>query len=213
MLVITAINEVELGEILKKIEIAQTFSSWVHLDITDGKFVSNITWNNPEELKKRQASSVKRQVNFEVHLMVESPEDVIKSWILTGVKRIVIQIEAIDSDKARSVLEAAGNVEIGLAVNPETPIENLFPYLENFKFVLVLGVNPGLAGRQFNEKVLEKIKFLKNYYPNVIIEADGGINLETARLVKEAGADIIVSASHIWGSSNPQKTYNELAAV
>ena len=68
-----------------------------------------------------------------------------------------------------------------------------------------MGVNPGLAGRQFNEKVLEKIKFLKNYYPNVIIEADGGINLETARLVKEAGADIMVSASHTWGSSNPQK--------
>ena len=77
-------------------------------------------------MKKRQASSVKRQVNFEVHLMVESPEDVIKSWILTGVKRIVIQIEAIDSDKARSVLEAAGNVEIGLAVNPKHRLKIYF---------------------------------------------------------------------------------------
>lgn len=210
MLIIPAINEVEFSEVLKKIGSAGGFSPWIHIDIVDGKFASNVTWNNPPELSAVGSLS---SVNMEAHLMVENPEAVIKDWISAGVKRIVIQLEAINSAKARSVLEIADNVEIGLAVNPETPIEDLFPYLENFKFILILGVNPGLAGRPFNEKVLEKIKFLKNYYPNVIIEADGGINLETARLAKEAGADIVVSASYIWGNPNPQKAYNELTAI
>ena len=159
------------------------------------------------------AASSQPSINIEAHLMVENPEAVIKDWILAGAKRIVIQLEAIDSVKARAVLEIADKVEIGLAVNPETPIEDALPYLENFKFILILGVNPGLAGRPFNEKILEKIKFLKNYYPNVIIEADGGINLETAKLVKEAGADIVVSASYIWGSQNPEKAYQELTVI
>ena len=210
MLVIPAINEVEFSEVSKKIGIAGVFSSWIHIDIVDGRFASNITWNNPSELF---AASSQPSINIEAHLMVENPEAVIKDWIFTGVKRIVIQIEAIDSAKARSVLEIADDVEIGLAVNPETPIEDALPYLENFKFILILGVNPGLAGRPFNEKILEKIKFLKNYYPNVIIEADGGINLETAKLVKEAGADIVVSASYIWGSQNPEKAYQELTVI
>ena len=210
MLVIPAINEIEFPEVLNKIGIAMTFSPWIHLDVVDGKFAENKTWNNPGELK---AISHKLKANIEAHLMVENPEAVIKDWISAGVKRIVIQLEAIDGAKARSVLEIADKVEIGLAVNPETPIENLFPYLENFKFILVLGVNPGLAGRPFNEKVLEKIKFLKNYYPNVIIEADGGINLEIAKSVKEAGTDIIVSASYIWGSQNPERAYQELMTV
>mgnify|MGYP001594096710 FL=1 len=183
MLVIPAINEVEFSEVSKKIGIAGVFSSWIHIDIVDGRFASNITWNNPSELF---AASSQPSINIEAHLMVENPEAVIKDWILAGAKRIVIQLEAIDSVKARAVLEIADKVEIGLAVNPETPIEDALPYLENFKFILILGVNPGLAGRPFNEKILEKIKFLKNYYPNVIIEADGGINLETAKLVKEA---------------------------
>ena len=210
MLVIPAINEVEFSEVSKKIGIAGVFSSWIHIDIVDGRFASNITWNNPSELF---AASSQPSINIEAHLMVENPEAVIKDWILAGAKRIVIQLEAIDSVKARSVLEIADDVEIGLAVNPETPIEDALPYLENFKFILILGVNPGLAGRPFNEKILEKIKFLKNYYPNVIIEADGGINLETAKLVKEAGADIVVSASYIWGSQNSEKAYQELTVI
>ncbi len=210
MLVIPAINEVEFSEVSKKIGIAGVFSSWIHIDIVDGRFASNITWNNPSELF---AASSQPSINIEAHLMVENPEAVIKDWILAGAKRIVIQLEAIDSVKARAVLEIADKVEIGLAVNPETPIEDALPYLENFKFILILGVNPGLAGRPFNEKILEKIKFLKNYYPNVIIEADGGINLETAKLVKEAGADIVVSASYIWGSQNPEKAYQELTVI
>jgi ribulose-phosphate 3-epimerase len=220
MLVIPAINEVEFPEVLKKIKIAKTFNSWVHLDIVDGKFAKNKTWNKPEELKKFQVSSFKFQVNIEVHLMVENPEAVIKDWVSAGVKRVIIHLEALlnmgksDLPNITQFSEVGfPEIEIGIAINPETPAEKLTPYLDSVKFVQILAVKPGLAGQKFDKKVLEKIKFLKKYYPDVIIEADGGINLETAKLAKETGADIIVSASYIFGSSDPRKAYQVLAAI
>lgn len=207
MLVIPAINEVKFEEVLKKINIAGKFSQWIHLDVVDGKFASNITWNNPKDLANFKHS----KSNIEAHLMVENPEAVVEDWVSAGVKRVILSLEAISGDKSPFLSNKSGNFEIGLAINPETPVEDLLPYLENIKFVLVLGVKPGLAGQKFNEKVLGKIRFLKNYYPGVIIEVDGGINLETVKLVKKAGADIVVSASYIFKSSEPQKIYKELS--
>lgn len=206
MLVIPAINEVNFEEVLKKINIAGKFSRWVHLDVVDGKFAANITWSDPDDLKAVNSGLA----DIEAHLMVENPEAVIKDWALAGVKRVIIHLEALGGKEFKPVAE---NIEMGLSINPETPVEDLLPYLEYFKFVLILGVNPGLAGQEFNKEILEKIKFLKIYYPSVIIEVDGGINLETAKLVKEAGVDILVSASYIWRSQNPEQAYQELTAL
>lgn len=220
MLVIPAINEVEFLEVLKKIKIAEKFSSWVHLDIVDGKFAKNKTWNKPKEIPNS-----KFQIpNFEVHLMVENPGAVIKNWVKAGAKRIIVHLEALHNANLRMYANAAKDFELGLAINPETPVEKLIPFISInqpkisinqrcCKFVQILAVKPGLAGQQFDKKVLEKIKFLKKHYPDVIIEVDGGLNLETAKLAKEAGTDIIVSASYIWGSSNPQKAYLELSSI
>ena len=207
MFVIPAINEIEFLEVLKKIKIAKTFSSWVHLDIVDGKFAKNKTWSNPLELS---AVSHQLSANIEAHLMVETPEAVIKDWVAAGAKRIIFHLEAMNGNEAPI---PENNVEIGISINPETPVEDIVPYLKDFKFVQILAVKPGLAGQKFDEKVLEKIKFLKKYDPNVIIEVDGGLNLETAKLVRGAGADIIVSASYIWGSPNPQKAYEEFLKI
>lgn len=215
MLVFPAINEIEFSEVQKKIELAKKFvpaDEWIHLDVVDGKFASNTTWNNPDDLKSAIGNQ-QSAINFEAHLMVENPELVIGEWISAGVKRIILSLEAI-IDKGQSFLpKTEAYPEMGLAINPETPVESLLPYLENFKFVLILGVNPGLAGKKFQESVLEKIIFLKKYYPDVIIEADGGINAETAKLAKEAGADIVISASYIWGSENPEKAFQELSSI
>lgn len=209
MLVIPAINEVKFEEVLKKIDTAGKFSQWVHIDVVDGKFASNITWNNPKDI----AGLKRLKSNLEVHLMIENPEAVVEDWISSGVKRIILSLEAISGGKLPLFSNKSSNFEIGLAISPETSVEDLLPYLENIKFVLVLGVKPGLAGQKFNEDILEKVRFLKNYYPGVIIEVDGGINLETAKLAKKAGANVIVSASYIWKSQNPERIYRELEAI
>lgn len=233
MIVIPVINEVEFSEVLKKIKIAETFSPWIHFDIADGKFTQNKTWDNPEEfikfLEVRPPEidvNIRRSnlPNIEVHLMVENPEKVIEDWVKTGAKRVIVHLEAVnmgksDLQKLRNIREVGLlKIEIGLAINPDTPVENLIPFISPLpfcervrgKFVQILAVNPGLAGQKFDRRVLEKIKFLKKHFLDVIIEVDGGINPETAKLVKEAGADIIASSTYIFGNPNPQKAYHEL---
>ena len=220
MQLIPAINTISFGEAERQIKQAAEFSNWIHIDVVDGVFAPNVTWGAPEELKLLVASGQPLVANFEIHLMVENPEQVLKSWLEAGLpnealakagaKRIIVHLEAMQ-DPAY-ILETCKNYEAEamLAINPETPTDNLMPYLHEFKYCQTLAVSPGLAGQQFQKPVLEKIKFLRQKFPDVKIEVDGGINLETAKLCKDAGADIIVSASYVFGSPDPKGAYEEL---
>ncbi|MBI5079455.1 ribulose-phosphate 3-epimerase [Candidatus Wolfebacteria bacterium] len=220
MKIIPAINCPDFDCVKEKLEKAAEFSDWAQIDVADGKFTPHKTWNNLEDilnLKSAFARSKSQEgpilnLNLEIHLMTENPQDAIDDWFKAGAKRIIVHLEVVQD------LELFKNknlkpCEIGLAINPETPVEKLVPYLGDIKFIQALAVNPGLSGQKFQPSVLEKIKFLKKNYPDVIIEVDGGINLETAKLCKEAGADILVSGSYVWNSENKKKTFEELSAV
>mgnify|MGYP001609693918 CR=1 FL=1 len=197
-------------------EIKSIGSSWAHIDITDGKFTAVKTWNNPQELITNYQLLISN-FKFEVHLMIENPLASIEDWLKAGAKRIIVHFEAIrGSDNVFNALLdkcSAYDVELMLAINPETPAEDLMPYLDLVLFVQILAVKPGPAGQEFNEKVLEKIEFIRERNPDITIEVDGGINLETARLVKAAGADIVAAATYIFNNSNPQRAYEELLRV
>lgn len=223
MEVIPAINCLDFDCVSQRLDqIKALDSDWAHLDVVDGKFAPVKTWNDPKELIRLQASGFRLQVNIEIHLMVENPLAVIEDWFKAGAKRIIIHLETIDQGQLQNCIKIANKFdgEIGLAINPNTPVEELLPFIsenqpgisenQRIKFVQILGVNPGWAGQEFQPQVIEKIKLLRIKSPNVKIEADGGINLETAKLVKEAGADIVVSASYIFNSSDPRKAYDEL---
>ena len=103
--------------------------------------------------------------------------------------------------------------ELGIAINPETPPETLKPYLKAVHFIQLLAVKPGPSGQKLDEAVLNKIKFVKSENPEAQIEIDGGINPETAKLAKYAGADILASASYIWRSPDPKKAYETLKEI
>lgn len=226
MQIIPAINCSDFECIKEKLKKAAEFSGWVQLDIADGKFTPHKTWNKPEELKKLGNSEIEKLgINIEVHLMVENPQDVVDNWIKAGAKRIIVHFEALsEADKQNQnnnlidilnfILEKCEpkNVEVGLAIAPKTPVEEIIPYFDKINFIQILAVDPGLAGQKFQSSTLDKIKILKgNGYADNIIEVDGGINLETAKLCKQAGADILASASYIWGSQNPKKAFEELS--
>lgn len=206
MQIIPAINCENFECVKEKLEKASEFSEWAQIDVCDGEFAPHKTWNNPSELT---ANSSKPKANLEIHLMVENPHEVIDDWIKAGTKRIIVHLEALDS--ISYILNSS--IEFGIAINPETSVEKLTPFLKEFKFVQILAVDPGLAGQEFQNSVLDKIGFLKKNYPGVIIEVDGGINLETAKLCKEAGADILVSSSYIWESENPKEKSLELQRI
>ena len=208
MAIIPAINEVNFEEIKKKVLLVQSFGSkWAHLDVADGKFTKNVLWNNPEELK---VESEKWKVKIEVHLMVESPEDVLEEWLKTGIKRIFVHYESIkDFELLKDKCGAAG-VELGLAIGPHIPAEGLFEYKGRVSYFLILAVEPGISGQEFQDNQLEKIRVLREKIPNAKIEVDGGINIHNAFDIKQAGADILVSSSYIWNSENPKEAYELL---
>lgn len=215
MIIIPAINAQTFQEAQKQIKQAAEFSNLIHLDVTDGMFSPAIVWGNPEDLKKLDMRDEKLgQTKFEVHLMVSNPEGVIDAWLRTGlVKRVIVHLEMMtDSVYILEKCKKYG-AEAMLAINPGTEAERLLAHKDDFKYFQVLAVAPGWAGQKFRQEVIDKIKFLRQNLPDAIIEIDGGINPETAKLCKEAGADILVSASYIFQSENPKTAYQDLSRV
>lgn len=212
MEVIPAINEKNFEEVAKKIKIAEEFlpaGAWIHIDVADGIFTPNKTWGNPDDL-----AGFKTRLNLEVHLMIEKPEQQIENWLKASAKRLVIHLEAFTEPNFILNEVKKYKAEIILAANPITPADAISLYLSSFDFFQILAVDPGLAGQKFQEKVLEKIKFLRSRNPAVKIEIDGGIDPETAKIVKAAGADIIVSASYIFNNpAGPVAAYKELKSI
>ncbi len=199
--------------VLGKLALAKKFlkaGDWLHLDIGDGIFTFNKSWRNPTEW-----ANLRSVFNLEVHLMVENPEKYVDAWTAAGAKRLIVHLETTGEDAARRMVEKAKkrNVELMLASNPATPVSALWPYLKIFSHFQVLAVDPGPAGQKFTPTVLPKIRFLRNVAPNAMIEVDGGVTPEVAKLVKKAGANIVVAATYIFGSKNPEKAYKELRRV
>lgn len=215
MQIIPAINATDFERVKRMILQATEFvipaGGWIHLDIADGKFTANKTWGNPADLGQSALNfSDLHAVHFEIHLMVNDPESVVTEWLKAGVGRVIVHMEAIRD--AEAILEQcqAHGVQAMLSSNPETPPDALLPFLQDFNAFQVLAVKPGLAGQAFKPEAVKKIKFLRERAPNATIEVDGGITKTTGKLAKDAGADILVSASYIWGSKNQRKAFEEL---
>ena len=214
MTVIPAINEIDFEEVKKKIKAVEDFGAeWVHLDVSDGKFTKNKLWNNPKDLEELEIRNNELGIKIDVHLMVQNPDEVLDKWLDAKVKRISVHLEAVKDLDVMKMKCVAFGVELFLAIKPDTPVERFFSYAGNASGFLILAVNPGLAGQKFKEGQLEKIKALRQKFPDVKIEADGGVNADNAKAIKDAGADILVSASAIWGSNNPKKAYFNLKNI
>ncbi len=168
------------------------FDNWVQIDITDGKFVEAKTNIDLEDLRY-----FTEKANVEFHLMINRPEETIGEWIRLGPKRVIVHIEAIaDLNKLLSVCREK-SVEVGLAINPETPNVMIEPWISAVDLILFLGVHPGKGSQEFIPGVLDKIKSLRQNFPNVKIGIDGGVRIANIEELKKAGADIFVIGSGI----------------
>ncbi len=196
----------ELKENFEKLQpFLDEFGNWVQIDITDGKFVSTATNIKLEDLKY-----FTERANVEFHLMINRPEEAIGEWARIGPKRIIVHIEAVkDIDELLDVCREK-NVELGLALNPETPNMMIEPWINAVDLILFLGVYPGQGGQEFIPGVLEKIKSLRRAFPNVKIEIDGGVRAENITELKNAGVDIFVVGSGILKSPDIGATINVL---
>ena len=182
-------------DITKKLD--NTKADYIHVDIMDGKFVENKTWTYGE-VKKIVSYS---KLPLDVHLMVEKPERYIEDYAMLNTSYLTFHIEAVqDINQMIESIKDYG-LKVGIAINPETPVDKLFPYLKYIDQVLVMGVHPGKSGQSFIENTPERIKKIKdeiiNQGINTIVSVDGGVNNETGLLCKEAGVDMLVSATYL----------------
>lgn len=178
-------------------ELDKTNADAIHIDIMDGKFVDNKTWTTSEIIKLTKYSNLP----LDVHLMVNNPSKYIEDYAMLNTNNITFHYEAVkDVNKVINEIKDYG-LKVGIAVNPDTDVKNIYDYLSNIDIVLIMSVYPGKSGQVFINETLDKIKELKDYIVNnnlkTLISVDGGINDETGKLCKEAGTDILVSASYI----------------
>ena len=172
---------------------------YIHYDVMDGKFVPEMSFGVTCMRPIRRNTSKK----LDVHLMIEDPIRNVRSFAESGADLITFHIEAAGERTKETIdLIKSFGVVPGLSIKPATPAEALFPYLDDLGMVLVMSVEPGFGGQAFMPESLEKIRTLRKEIErrglSVDIEVDGGINLETAILTKEAGANVFVSGSALF---------------
>ena len=188
---------------------------YFHIDVMDGKFVEN----NNLDLMKDYATTISHISNIplDVHLMVENVEEIADDYIDLAPDRITFHIEALkDKDGIFSFIQELkeNNIKVGIAISPETSIEELKSYLKYIHMALVMTVVPGKGGQKIIPETLEKIRSLKQYLKensiDIDVEADGGINGETSEAVRKAGADILVSGFYVVSAENKREAVENI---
>ena len=177
-------------------------AEYVHIDVMDGSFVPNITLGSPVVKSLRKAS----KAVFDVHLMVDHPENQIEAFAEAGADIITFHVEAArHHHRIIQQIKAAG-CKAGIALNPGTSLAMIEELMADVDMVLIMTVNPGFGGQKFIESQLEKIHMLYHTIQDMDfdcdIEVDGGINAETSKLVRQAGANILVAGSAIYGAAD-----------
>ncbi len=188
-------------------------ADWIHVDVMDGHFVPNITMG-PGIISALRKTT---KLPFDVHLMIENPENYIESFAKAGADIITVHVEATDNLRRMIDLIKKCGKKSGVSLNPNTPlmrIENIIPDIE---LLLVMAVNPGFGGQKFMEDILPKIskagQMLKGLPNKPLLEVDGGVNLNNIKRIAEAGAQVIVAGASIFGSGDYQKTIAALKAA
>lgn len=192
--VVPGILEKDLEEIKKKVSQVSPYVDEIQIDLCDGKLVPNSNFSDPLAFSE----IIKGEKKFGLHMMVSEPGEIVEDWVEVGFKRVVAHVEGITEPLSFLHKVKSLGVEVGLGIDFNTRLGAVEQYLDYLDFVLVMAVEAGFSGRNFGEQALEKVRKLRGLRPNLEIEVDGGINLETAKLAKEAGASSIVSTSYIF---------------
>src|SRR3989344_1296120 len=180
-------------EFKEMLRVAEPYFSRVNLDIADGVFVPNTTIKGAEEL-----ASMHTPLKITVHLMVSKPEDVLRQWLDADIESLIFHLESTNQMDELINKTKTGGKKVGIAINPDTPTESIMPFVDRADFIHFMTVVPGFYGSEFKEEVLNKIKNFSQKYPDVEISVDGGIDLTTARMAVESGADILIAGSYFF---------------
>lgn len=214
MLTIPVINCSDFIEVGRRLKISQELLSnvpphdrWIHIDVADGTFTKGYTtWRNAGDLANIKLDP---NIKLEIHLMVNEPEQALDAWFALGISRLIFHLETTASLEVIVAACHSKGVEPMLALSPETTVPHALPYIAGLPGCQLLAVHPGPAGQPFQEPTLEKVKTLRQRFPELIIEVDGGVTLETAPKIKAAGASQIVAGSSIFEAEDPVAVFKK----
>jgi ribulose-phosphate 3-epimerase len=206
-----SILSADFGKLYEEIDmINQSEADWFHVDVMDGVFVPNISFGFPV-MKPLQAKALK---TLDVHLMIVDPDRYTKAFADAGAHVLTVHVEACTHLHRTLTNIRNHGMKAGVAINPHTPVESIKEVLDLCDVVCLMSVNPGFGGQSFIENTYQKVKTLRAMITaagtSTLIEIDGGVSLTNAKLLTDAGADVLVAGNTVFGSANPTQTIAEL---
>ncbi|MDO8575239.1 MAG: hypothetical protein Q7R78_00860 [bacterium] len=215
-----AILPADFSELEEKVSSVKGLVSLVQIDITDKTFTDEATWpykkpdmNFESILKEERGMPFWEDVDYEIDLMVKKPEEVVEDWIITGATRLIIHSKSSEN-LGQLIDDLYGRIEIYLGLEIEDDISVIEKYIDKISGVQTMGISViGHQGHPYAPEVIPKIKEIRNKYPSLPISVDGGVNLENAKDLIDAGATRLVCGSYLFESNNIVEAYDKIRNI
>lgn len=206
--IIPAVLVESFDEFEEKIRTCEEFAEAVQWDIMDGQFVEQMTFSDAAALQDFDTT-----LTIEAHLMVEQPEEWLADLAAAGVTRVIAHVEGTQNVRKLVQKMKEHEFEAGIALSPETDIDEIADVIEDLDEVLVMTVQPGASGQSFMANQLQKVRQLREQYPDLNIGVDGGVNKDTIRQAKEAGANRFAVNSAIFNDPDPAMAFEVMQGI